>query len=149
MTLSDIIAGIAVFISLISLSISLFVVWRDRVNIVATSNFLPKAPPEFGEADAHLVVKIVNLGRRPAILRLLWLEMDHGNHGRYLGESEQGLRLEENEFHEETLYKTQLMEWDDSRGEMSTCISLSIEDSLGKKHPVKDSYQNIKELLES
>jgi hypothetical protein len=96
-TISGCIAALALIVSLLSFGISLYFGLRDRVHLRAISK-LYNLSGEFG--PAYIEVKVVNRGRRPAILTMFGGELDNGGYiGTYLGEKGRGIRLEENEYH--------------------------------------------------
>ena len=94
-------------------------------------------------------VKVVNVGRRLVILRLLGGDHEDGGYsGTYLEKVEGGLYLKENEFLEKTLH------WDDLHcmgpdDEDDIYKNLWVEDSRGHRHKIKNSKKNIKQLLAS
>ena len=103
MDTSDYIAILALIVSILSLGVSFYFGYRDKVNLRATCKFFPDHP-EYNRA--HLSIKVVNHGRRPAIITLFggYLQ-DGGWQGTYLRGIEGALRLGEHEFHEDNLYK--------------------------------------------
>ena len=116
MTSSDYIAVLALIVSLFSFGTSLYFGLRDRVHLKVTSKILNHGG-RFGHA--HLEIKVVNRGRRPAILTMWGGELDTGKWvGTYVGEKGQGIRLEENEYYIEKLSVSDLEEFDDSEEEI-------------------------------
>jgi hypothetical protein len=135
---------LALIVSLLSFSISLYFGLRDRVHLRATSK-LYNLSGEFG--PAYIEVKVVNRGRRPAILTMFGGELDNGKWlGTYLGEKGRGIRLEENEYHIEKVSFSDLEQFDAVKEEVHEYIRLWFEDSLGRRHPVKKSKRNIQLL---
>ena len=111
----------------------------------AESKYYP-AHPDYDQA--HLHIKIVNKGRRIAILTLFGGNLDNGGwQGESLGEGRMGLHLAEHEFYEKKFYKDDVLAVaPDSEG---IYVDLWFEDSLGRRHMVKNSKKHIKKLLEA
>ena len=142
MARAEIIAVIALVVSIISLGSSIYFNYRDRAHLKTTSRF-HAGHPEYG--PPHISVTIMNAGRRPIILRM-WAGSDKEGHwvGSFLGEGKSGLRLGENERHDLSLEKNDLVAatpTDDVLFE-----DLWVEDSLGRRHPIKDAKANVKKL---
>lgn len=71
----------ALILSTVSLAISWYFGFRDRFKLVATSEFFPEN--EYG--PAYIRIKVVNVGRRLVILRLLGGDHSEGGwSGTYL-----------------------------------------------------------------
>ena len=139
-TFSDYIATSAFIVSLLSFGTAIYFGFRDRVHLKATSKLY-----KFGHA--YLEIKVVNYGRRPAILTMFGGELDNGKwRGTYLGGKEQCIRLEENEYHIEKVFFSDLQHFDDVEKEVREYVRLWFEDSLGNRHPVKKSKRNIQLL---
>lgn len=142
MTRSELISMLALLVSFASLVVSVFFNLRDRQKLVASSKFIA-FHPEYG--PAHVDVAIVNAGRRPIILRM-WGGSDNAGEwvGEYLGKEHAGLRLSEHERHDITVSKDDLY----SSTPHSEIIYkvLWVEDSLGRRHVVKDSRRNVQLL---
>ena len=145
MTYSDYLATGALFISLLSFAISIYSRFLDRMNVYAESKYYP-SNPDYDRA--HLNIKVVNKGRRIAILTLLGGDVDNGSwQGSYLGKERKGLHLAEHEFYETKFYIDDLDAMaPDSEGKY---VVLWFEDSLGRRHIVRKSKQNIDKLLKS
>jgi len=142
MTRVEIIAILALIISMISLGFSAYFGLRDRGRLRATSRFFPAS--EHG--PIRIVVTLVNTGRRPILLRLIGGSDGKGKwSGHYLGDDKTGLRLGEHERHELTLEREDLVffhpEDDDFIFE-----TLWVEDSLGRRHAVRDGKINIRRV---
>jgi hypothetical protein len=145
MTLSEGASLLALGISTVGLFTSIYVARRDAVRLKVTGKFIP-AHPIYGQAN--IVLTIINHGRRPAILMLVGGNTADGNWaGTYLGKEYKGLRLGENERHEETLYKNDLVQQVPEG--FFEYTSLWFEDSLGRRHNVRNSETLIKQLRES
>lgn len=73
----------------------------------------------------------------------MWAGEDAAGHwvGSYLGERRAGLRLGENEHFEFSLPKSEL--WASTPDSEVEFIDIWVEDSLGKRHQVKDAKANI------
>ena len=142
MARAEIISVIALLVSIGSLGFFIYFNYRDRAHLKATSRFYP-GDPDYG--PPHISVTIVNAGRRPIILRM-WGGTDKEDHwvGHFLGEGKSGLRLGEHERHDLSLEKDDLFAatlTDDVLFE-----NLWVEDSLGRRHPIKDAKANVKQL---
>lgn len=138
---------IAIVISIISLSVSIFLAWRDRGRLKASC--VAYRHPETGEYS-YLRVKAVNLGRRPVALRYLW--------GKYEGNIQSGYELSlkksllnEGEFYEESIGKFDgmMMYTGDNCEIIGELIELFFEDTKGKKYKVKKSKEMVSKLWES
>lgn len=77
----------AVLISCISLSWSIYIGYRDRGNIKATSEIYSNGP---NSNIFHLQVKAVNCGRRPVIISMLGSDYSNGSRGGSYIEKEVG-----------------------------------------------------------
>ncbi|HVZ44599.1 MAG TPA: hypothetical protein VHA82_12385 [Ramlibacter sp.] len=143
MTRAEFIAVIALLVSALAFGLSFYVAFRDRAKIVARSKFWPAS--EYGPAGMR--ISITNAGRRPIVLRMIVTVGEAGNwSGTYLGDYKTGLRLGEHELHEETWGKSDLVigpEHDE------IAVDAQVEDSLGRRYPVKDAKKNMLTLLGS
>ena len=143
METSILIALAALTISLISLAFSVHFGLRDRCKLVTESRFFPE--DEYGPAVVQ--IKIVNAGRRVAVLRVLGgYHVGGGSSGEILGKDRTGHALSEQESLERRYH------WDNIHtlspdGEIYTYESLYIEDTLGRRYKIRDSKTNIKKLL--
>ena len=144
MTVSDYMAAAALVVSFLSFGTSLYFGLRDRVKLRATSK-LYNVGGEFG--SAYIEVKVVNCGRRVAILTMFGGILANGEWiGTYIGDKGKGVRLEENDYHIEKVTYNTLHEFDYHEGELYEYVELLFEDSLGRRYPVKNSIHNIKAL---
>ena len=101
--------------------------------------------PEFG--PPFLEVKVVNRGRRVAILTTFGGKLDDGTWiSTHIGKDGQGIKLAENEYHVERLNRRELQQVDPSTGDMREYEELYFEDSLGRRHSVRHSRRDIAKL---
>lgn len=142
MRLNEYIPYIALIVSVLSFITSFYFGFRDRVRVRATSTFYPPHP----EYDrAHLVIRILNRGRRVAVLTMFGGDLaDRSWQGENLGEKDRGLHLTEHQFYERKFYPEDIGAISpDSESEF---VELWFEDSLGKRHKVKNSRKGIQQL---
>ena len=141
---SEIISIFALLISGVSLGFSIYFNFRDRANIKTTSDFYPAS--ESGPASVHFTV--VNAGRRPIILRMRGgVDKNGGWIGTFLGKDQSGLRLGEHERLDHTMGKQSLFE--QTPDDLMTLADLWVEDTLGRRYPIKDAKKNLALLLKS
>lgn len=108
MNISDKIAILALVVSLLSLAVSIYFQYRDRVKLKTTCTFYP-AHPDYDRA--HLAIRIVNHGRRPTLLTLFGGNLKDGKwQGTRLGQKDKAVRLGEHEFNT-TLGKELMTYW--------------------------------------
>ena len=139
--MSDVIASLALFVSVLSAGVTFYFHFRDRPNLILKSKFTSGYDP----GAEHIVISIVNAGRRPAFLGMWAGDDDAGLWvGTYLGEGRNGLRLGENEHCEFSLPKYEL--WASTPDSEVTFMDIWVEDSLGKRYRVKDAKENIARL---
>ena len=144
MTRSEIVSVLALFLSVISLGFSIYVNLRDRANIKTTSQFYPAS--ESGPAAVHF--SVVNAGRRPIILRMRGgVDKSGGWIGTFLGKDQSGLRLGEHERLDHTMKKQDIFE--QTPDDLMTLADLWVEDTLGRRYPIKDAKKNLAALLKS
>ena len=128
---------IAIVISIISLTVSVYLAWRDRASLKTKSNVY-----KHEETDEFSVihVKAVNTGRRPIILRSLMGKYEEDDISGYQLDN-QGIKLEENEFYETRIGKFDgMMMYMGQHGEKTSgLIDLFFEDSKGKQYIIKDA----------
>ena len=97
---------------------------------------------------AHLLIRVVNHGRRIAILRMFGGDLEGGGYSAtFLGDEHAGILLGEHEFYERKFYVEEVEHIYPDRE--SNYIELWIEDSLGKRHIVKNSGEHIRCLLKA
>lgn len=145
MTISDYMATAALVVSFLSFGTSLYFGLRDRVNLKATSKlYYASGDPRH---TAYIEVKVVNQGRRVAILTMFGGILVNGEWiGTYIGDKGKGIRLEENEYHIEKVSQRELSQYDPIEEDVNEYVELWFEDSLGRRHPVRDSIHNIQAL---
>lgn len=143
------IATAALLISILSLTLSLYGVSRDRAHLKTESHvFKNESTGEF----STVYVKAVNIGRRPVILTLI-----QGVYGKkhvsgvYVDCENKGVLLNEGEFFEYRFGRFDgIMVYDpEEGGPFSDLEDLFLVDSAGKKYHVKEAKQNIKLVQES
>lgn len=125
-------SGIAITISVVSLGLSVFVVFRDKGTVSASSRYLPS----FQNLSDGIYVHIVNSGRRPVTVRRLVLEIEDGNSYEHKLEKErQPVRLLESEEYEFQLnpQNSEILKWAESK-----IVKAVVEDSRGKQFKVED-----------
>ncbi len=144
MVTSDIIASLALVVSVLSAGVTFYFHFRDRPELLLKSTFTSGYDP----GTERIVISIVNAGRRPAILRM-WAGVDAAGHwvGSYFGGERAGLRLGESEHFEFSLSKHEL--WASTPDAEVKFLDIWVEDSLGKRHQVKDSKINIARLRDA
>ncbi len=141
MTFSDIFSIIALGLSVISISISIYNMLRDRANLLADSKFFDS----WEGNQPYILVSIKNSGRRPIIIRMWGGKDDKGKWiGTNLGEKGEGLPLGENGWHE---FKILIEDIYNQTPDYSIDYSdLWVEDSLGRRYSIKNAKKNIKLL---
>jgi hypothetical protein len=141
-TLPIVVSALALAVSLGSLAVSLYVALRDRPRLKVSSQFFEAW--EYGPDKIH--VTLVNLGRRPVILRLIGGLDGNGNSGgTYLEHAKGGLRLGEHERHEFDIAKDDTMQFNPD-GPDVTYERMWVEDSLGNRHAIPNSRRLIEKL---
>lgn len=145
MVTSDYLSIAAFIVSVLSFAGSFYFNFRDRMRVQATCRFHP-THPDYDKA--HLAIQVVNRGRRIAILTLFGGDLEDGGWlGERLAESGKYFHLAEHECHEIKFYKDDLLAA--SPDSESNYIKLWFEDSLGRRHWVKNSMNNIMLLNET
>lgn len=140
---SDVLSILAVLIALGSLGISLYSTVQDRPRLRIRSLYFTAS--EYGAARIQIV--LVNVGRRPVILRMFGGYNSAGEHMGTILKSEQGgLRLAEHERYEFIVRKEDVIDMTPD-GEEFVYVQLWVEDSLGNRHPVPNSEGFIRRLL--
>lgn len=141
MNVSVAISVAALLVSIASLAISVHFKRKEEAKIRASSQLF------VGDEDHEpaIVVTAVNVGRRPAILRMLvGVGADKQWSGLMLGDDHQGIRLEENERFEKQQKASDLgVSHEEAEFEFT---ELYFEDSLGKRWTIRDSERHIKEF---
>jgi len=129
----------AIIIASISLFWSIYLGYRDRGNIKATSKISYDGPDS---KYFHLQVKTVNYGRRPVILSMFGADYSDGTRGGTYIEKESG-RLTENEKYEITI---RAGDSDTMSPDGEEAIDFWFEDTLGRRYKVKNAKENLKKL---
>jgi len=140
---STVISILALIISATSLGISWYFGFRDRYKLKTECVYFPES--EYGPAT--LRVRVVNVGRRMAILRLFGgNHVGGGTSGEYLDHKSGGLTLKENEVFERTLDKEGIHDMGPD-GEIVQYKVLWIEDTRGHRHKISKSRKYIRRLI--
>jgi hypothetical protein len=129
----------AILISCISLVWTIYVGYRDRGNIKATSKISYNGP---NSKYFHLQVKAVNCGRRPVILSMFGKDYSDGAWGGSYIEEKEG-RLAENEKYEITI---RAGDSDTMSPDGEEAVDFWFEDTLGRRYKVKNAKENLKKL---
>lgn len=131
----------AITISVASLGVSGYVAFRDRARLKITSRFITAS--EYG--PSRIIVEMVNVGRRPVILRLVGGTSGDRWGSQYLESRTEGKRLGEHERHEHVFAKEDTVSFN-PEGEDLFYEELWVEDSLGVRHFIPGSREHIKKL---
>lgn len=144
---SDLIALIALGVSVLSLMISGLSYLRDRTRIITSSTFYDRYE-DFNEP--YIRIRVVNHGRRVAVLRMVGGTVERGKwSATYLKNNKQdGLTLSENQFYEKEFYRHDLYHTAPD-SEIVPFQELWVEDSIGKRHEIRGSKSNIKKLFQA
>lgn len=144
MTRAEVMSIVALVVSILSFGFSVYFNSRDRARLVAQSRFIPGSDDGF----AQVSITIVNAGQRPVILHMWAGEDEKGIWiGQILGEKGAGLRLAEHERHDLDLKKEDLYQQTPD-GEI-LITDIWFEDTLGRRHKVKNAKTNISKLWRS
>ena len=139
---SDWLSIAALIVSILSLVMSLYVTFLDRVKIRAYSNLYP---PHEHNPHAWIEVKAVNHGRRTAILTMFGGDLKGGGwEATRLGEKGLGLRLAENEFYKIDLTPDEVF-FAGSENDQEY-EDLWFEDSQGRRHRVKHARKHLGQM---
>ncbi len=142
---SDYIATAALILSCLSLGGSWYSLVRDSVRLRATGKFFPGFE---GQSEPVIRISIVNMGRRPAILTSFGGDLlDGGWQSTSLGNKSEGVRLGENERHQQNIYSHDLIA--QSPDDVSEFKNFWFQDTLGQRHGVKGSERLIEKLRQS
>ncbi len=135
-----IVAIAALFISVLSLCLSAYSVLRDRSRLKATSIQYKWGP---------LRIRAVNRGRRPVILTMLRGEYNGGyKSGTYLGDKNEGIRLNERERYEINLdgaHHIVLTTHPESH-EPLFAKNLWFEDTTGRRYRIKRIKRHLRKI---
>lgn len=136
---------VALGVSVLSFITSFYFGFRDRVRVRAIGKFY-QGSPDYDRA--HLSIRIVNKGRRIAVLTMFGGDTaDGGWQGENLGEKMTGLHLTEHQFYERKFYREDIVA--SAPDSDSEYVELWFEDSLGKRHKVKNSRNGIQQLKQA
>jgi len=139
---SDVLAIIAILISVASFGVSFYTIYQDRPRLRIQSKYFEAS--EYGPRQIHITM--VNVGRRPIILRLIGGIDSTGKWGGSSIKREKGgLRLAEHERYELTLEKEDTMQFTPEDEDLFYS-KMWIEDSLGNRHAIPNSEAFIKKL---
>jgi hypothetical protein len=139
---SDLLSWIAIVISLASPLLAGYVIFRDRARLKITSAFY--AASEYGPARIQVVM--INVGRRPVIVRMIGGSAGTDWNGEYIESAHGGKRLGENERYEYTFTRDEAVAF--TPDEDFVYEKLWVEDSLGIRYPVPNSEVFLKRLWE-
>jgi hypothetical protein len=138
------VAAASFLVSVVSLGVTAYNARRDRAAIRAAATYYSYASPT---AQAKVVIKIVNVGRRPLGLQaLIGLTSTSDWAGWGLGSSG-ALVLPEGQYHEIVWYKHDLRTGPGTGPWLFT--DLRIEDVEGTRYHVKNAKKNLRRLLDS
>ncbi len=139
----------AIILAILSFGLSLYVVLRDRSNLITESQAYQHQ--ESGEYYC-LYFKVVNSGRRPIVLTMIEGVYEE-NHtcGEFIDHENKGIKLEEGEFYEHRFGKYDgIMVCDPlEQSEFFNIIDLRIVDSAGNKYGIKNAKENIRKITAS
>lgn len=140
---AETVSTIALLVSIAGFGNSFYSTWRDKAKLKFIVTYYPES--EYG--SNRIVVRAVNAGRRPIVLRLAGGLSDDGRWGgTYLDHDKGGVRLAEHEHREETFEKDDLLSFDHETEEVIEYSTLWFEDSLGNRHEVPGSRELIKKV---
>jgi hypothetical protein len=141
-TTTDVIAALALAVASLSLGISWWGTFRDRVSLKVTARIYGGGP-EYG--PEYIKIRVVNVGRRVAVLTTLGGELADGRwQGTGLGASGTGLHLAESQFYESNFSADDIdAVCPDAE---SQYVSLWFEDSHGRRHKVPNSESLLLQL---
>jgi hypothetical protein len=132
----------AIVISVASFGVSGYVAFRDRGRLKITSKFI--AASENG--PSRIVASIVNVGRRPVILRLIGgFAADRKWSAIFIERDAGGMRLGEHERYEHRFTKEDTVSFP-PEDEGLFLETLWVEDTLGVRHAIPKSREYIKKL---
>jgi len=147
MEISFYLSILAILISCISLIWSIYVGYRDRGNVKATSEIDYIEITSYSEKPSKIIpnlkIKAVNCGRRPVILSMFGADYADGTCNKTYIEKRSG-RLSENEKYEITIVAGDSKIISPERGMATDCW---FEDTLGRRYKVKNAEENLKKTL--
>lgn len=134
---SNIIAGAALVVSIVSAIFSAYVVFRDKARLRTQSRILRHVNHD--ESEVRVIeAEAVNIGRRPIVLAQFEKRYDSGWIGTLIGEKGRGISLAEQERHEE-----RLLPHEDGPDEE---LDLAFRDTTGRRHLVKNARPTLRKL---
>lgn len=137
-----ILPSIAIVVSLGSFGVSAYVAFRDRPRLKVSGQFFRASRDD----PSRIVLTLINVGRRPVILRQLGGTSKVGKWSApFPGRDKGGLRLDEHERYEHAIKKEDTVSFDFDKDDASLG-SLWIEDSLGNRYHVPNSNEDIGQL---
>jgi len=141
---SDVLAIIAILISIASFCVSFYTIFQDRPRLRIRSKYIEES--EYGPRSIHITM--VNAGRRPIILRLIGGTDSTGHWAcSYIEHEKGGLRLTEHERYERTVEKDDTVHFAFDPDDEDIFYSIIwVEDSLGNRHAIPNSEAHIKKL---
>lgn len=142
MNMSEVLSVVAIGISLASLGWQIRTWSADRTKTSTRSRFYS------GDEDREpgLLVAIAVDGPRPIVVRWLCMKREDGTwSGTSVGEGK-GIRLSNGDHYEETLRGNDLYSQDWETHEYLAAVDFYFEDSLGRKHFIKDCRENLQKL---
>lgn len=138
------ISSAALTVSIGGLVVSVCNFRRDAARLKIRSEYFE------GYEDSHACIKVsmVNVGRRPVILRFIGGSSGEKWSGTYIDHETGGKRLGENEHYEKFFERHDLVALNHPEdAEEFTFENLWVEDSLGVRHQVPKSREYIKRLV--
>jgi hypothetical protein len=128
----------ALIVSLGSLGWAIHIGQRDAAKLKAESELHYDT-----DGSIFIRVRVVNAGRRPIMLTYLSAFLVDGNHvGEYF--KEEPIRLDEHEMIEKDLYPNSIILEDIKSKNFP--VNLFVEDTIGRRHKVKESRKYLSEL---
>ncbi len=138
---SELVSLVALGVACVSLCATLYFNLRDSARLKASSVYVPY----WEETPAHIRISIVNAGRRPVILRMLVnAESKKKWVGTLLNKDNGGIRLGEHERYETKIERHELVQ--QTPDEEVAINDIWFEDTLGRKHAVKNAKLSLKQL---
>jgi hypothetical protein len=136
----------AIIIACISLFWSIYLGYRDRGNIKATSEINYTVIASYSEKPSkkipNLKIKAVNCGRRPVILSVFGTDYSDGSWGDTLIEKKGG-HLSENEEYKKIINAGD-SDMKSPKGKIA--VDFWFEDTLCRRYKVKNAKENLKKL---
>ncbi|MBS0511883.1 MAG: hypothetical protein JSR42_12025 [Proteobacteria bacterium] len=139
-----VVSAASFLVSFVSVGIAVYTARRDKAAIRATATYYSYASPT---AQAKVVIRIVNVGRRPLGLQALIGLTETGDWVGWQLSKAGALILPEANHHEIVWYKTDLRTGPGSGQWLFT--DLRIEDVEGTRYRVKNAKKSLRRLLGS